>query len=129
MFNSKKNDEIGTYLGIGFKGSFRNLMQKVESSMNSTIEVLNLLRVMVFVFVTLTLVSQCLTLYSLVTMSKRVRAIESRSESNNNASYLKQLANLSLRGMDNGPESVNTSKVSMTWRTNHSYTNDEVFGL
>ena len=84
---------------------------------------------MVFVFVTLTLVFQCLTLYSLVTMSKRVHAIESRSESDNNASYLKQLANLSLRGMNNGPESVNSSKVSTTWRTNHLYTNDEVLGL
>ena len=84
---------------------------------------------MVFVFVILTLVFQCLSLYSLVTMSRRVHAIESRSESNNNASYLKQLANLSLRGMSNGPELVNTSKVSTTWRTNHPYTNDEVFGL
>ena len=84
---------------------------------------------MVFVFVILTLAFQCLSLYSLVTLSRKVYAIESRSESNNNASYLKQLANLSLRGMDNGPESVNTSKVSMTWRTNHPHTNDEVFGL
>ena len=84
---------------------------------------------MVFVFVTLTLVFQCLTLYSLVTMSKRVHAIESRNESDNDVSYLKQLANLSLRGMNNGPESVNSSKVSTTWRTNHLYTNDEVLGL
>ena len=84
---------------------------------------------MVLVFVILTLAFQCLSLHSLVTLSRKVYAIESRSESNNNASYLKQLANLSLRGMDNGPDSVNTSKVSMTWRTNHSYTNDEVFGL
>ena len=80
----------------------------------------------VLVFVILTLAFQCLSLHSLVTLSRKVYAIESRSKSNNNASYLKQLTNLSLRGMDNGPESVNTSKVLMTWRTNHPYTNDEV---
>ena len=80
---------------------------------------------MVLVFVILTLAFQCLSLHSLVTLSRKVYAIESRSESNNNASYLKQFTNLSLRGMDNGPESVNISKVSMTRRTNHSYTNDE----
>ena len=84
---------------------------------------------MVLVFVILTLAFQCLSLHSLVTLNKKVYALESRSASNNNASYLKQLTNLSLRGMDNGPESVNTSKVSNTWRTNHPYTNDEVFGL
>ena len=83
----------------------------------------------VILFVSLTLAFQCLSLYSLVTMGRRIHAIESRSESNNSASYLKQLVNLSLRGMDNGPESVNSSKVSTTWRTNHPYTNDEVFGL
>ena len=49
MFNSKKSDELGgTYLGIEFKSSFRNLMQRVEGSLNSTIEVLSVLRVMVF---------------------------------------------------------------------------------
>ena len=128
MFNSKKNDEIGTYLGIGFKGSFRNLMQKVESSMNSTIEVLNVLRVMVFLFAAFILVSQCLTIYSLVMVSKRVRAIESKSE-NNNANYSSQHTNLSLRGINTGPESVKSSKVPTTLRTNHLYTEDEVLGL
>ena len=126
MFNSKKNDEIGTYLGIGFKGSFRNLMQKVESSMNSTIEVLNILRVMVFVFAAFILVSQCLTIYSLVMVSKRVRAIESKSE-NNNANYSSQHTNLSLRGINTGPEPV--KKVPTTLRTNHLYTEDEVLVL
>ena len=128
MFNSKKNDEIGTYLGIGFKGSFRNLMQKVESSMNSTIEVLNVLRVMVFLFAAFMLVSQCLTIYSLVMVSKRVRAIESKSE-NNNANYSSQHTNLSLRGINTGPEPVKSSKVPTTLRTNHLYTEDEVLGL
>ena len=128
MFNSKKNDEIGTYLGIGFKGSFRNLMQKVESSMNSTIEVLNVLRVMVFLFAAFILVSQCLTIYSLVMVSKRVRAIESKSE-NNNANYSSQHTNLSLRGINTGPESVKSSKVPTTLRTNHLYSEDEVLGL
>ena len=126
MFNSKKNDEIGTYLGIGFKGLFRNLMQKVESSLNSTIEVLNVLRVMVFVFVAFILVSQCLTIYSLVMVSKRVRAIETKSE-NNNANYSSQHTNLSLRGINTGPEPV--KKVPTTLRTNHLYTEDEVLGL
>ena len=126
MFNSKKNDEIGTYLGIGFKGSFRNLMQKVESSMNSTIEVLNVLRVMVFLFAAFILVSQCLTIYSLVMVSKRVRAIETKSE-NNNANYSSQHTNLSLRGINTGPEPV--KKVPTTLRTNHLYTEDEVLGL
>ena len=83
----------------------------------------------VILFVTLTLAFQCLSLYSLVTMGRRIHALESRSESNSSDSYLKQLVNLSLRGIDNGPESVNTSKVLMTWRTNHPYTNDEVLGL
>ena len=128
MFNSKKNDELGTYLGIGFKSSFRNLMQRVEGSLNSTIEVLNVLRVMVFVFVALIFISQCLMLYSLVTMSKRVRAIESKSE-NNNANYSSQHTNLSLRGINTGPESVKSSKVPTTLRTNHLYTDDEVLGL
>ena len=128
MFNSKKNDEIGTYLGIGFKGSFCNLMQKVESSMNSTIEVLNVLRVMVFLFAAFILVSQCLTIYSLVMVSKRVQAIESKSE-NNNANYSSQHTNLSLRGINTGPESVKSSKVPTTLRTNHLYTEDEVLGL
>ena len=126
MFNSKKNDELGTYLGIGFKGSFRNLMQKVESSMNSTIEVLNVLRVMVFLFAAFMLVSQCLTIYSLVMVSKRVRAIETKSE-NNNANYSSQHTNLSLRGINTGPEPV--KKVPTTLRTNHLYTEDEVLGL
>ena len=84
---------------------------------------------MVLVFVILTLAFQCLSLHSLVTLSRKVYAIENRGEGNSNASYPKQLTNLSLRGMDNGPDSVNTSKVSMTWKTNHSYTNDEVFRL
>ena len=128
MFNSKKSDELGTYLGIGFKGSFRNLMQKVESSMNSTIEVLNILRVMVFVFAAFILVSQCLTIYSLLMVSKRVRAIESKSK-NNNANYSSQHTNLSLRGINTGPESVKSSKVPTTLRTNHLYTDDEVLGL
>ena len=126
MFNSKKNDELSTYLGIGFKSSFRNLMQRVEGSLNSTIEVLNVLRVMVFVFVALIFISQCLLLYSLVTMSKRVRAIESKSE-NNNANYSSQHTNLSLRGINTGPEPV--KKVPTTLRTNHLYTEDEVLGL
>ena len=126
MFNSKKSDELGTYLGIGFKGSFRNLMQKVESSMNSTIEVLNVLRVMVFLFAAFMLVSQCLTIYSLVMVSKRVRAIETKSE-NNNANYSSQHTNLSLRGINTGPEPV--KKVPTTLRTNHLYTEDEVLGL
>ena len=126
MFNSKKSDELGTYLGIGFKSSFRNLMQKVESSMNSTIEVLNVLRVMVFVFAAFILVSQCLTIYSLMMVSKRVRAIESKSE-NNNANYSSQHTNLSLRGINTGPEPV--KKVPTTLRTNHLYTEDEVLGL
>ena len=84
---------------------------------------------MVLVFVILTLAFQCLSLHSLVTLNKKVYAIESRSKSDRNASYLKQLANSSLRTMDNESESVNISKVSTTWRTNHSYTNDEVFRL
>ena len=84
---------------------------------------------MVLVFVILTLAFQCLSLHSLVTLSKKVYAIESRSKSDSNASYLKQLANSSLGTMDNESESVNISKVSTTWRTNHSYTNDEVFRL
>ena len=128
MFNSKKNDEIGTYLGIGFKGSCRNLMQKVESSMNSTIEVLNILRVMVFVFAAFILVSQCLTIYSLVMVSKRVRAIESKSE-NNNANYSSQHTNLSLRGINTGSEPVKSSKVPTTLRTNPLYTDEEALGL
>ena len=126
MFNSKKNDELGTYLGIGFKISFRNLMQRVEGSLNSTIEVLNVLRVMAFVFAAFMLVSQMLTIYSLVMVSKRVRAIETKSE-NNNANYSSQHTNLSLRGINTGPEPV--KKVPTTLRTNHLYTEDEVLGL
>ena len=129
MFNSKKSDELGgTYLGIEFKSSFRNLMQRVEGSLNSTIEVLNVLRVMAFVFAAFMLVSQCLTIYSLLMVSKRVRAIESKSE-NNNANYSSQHTNLSLRGINTGPESVKSSKVPTTLRTNHLYTEDEVLGL
>ena len=126
MFNSKKNDKLGTYLGIGFKNSFRNLMQRVEGSLNSTIEVLNVLRVMAFVFAAFMLVSQMLTIYSLVMVSKRVRAIETKSE-NNNANYSSQHTNLSLRGINTGPEPV--KKVPTTLRTNHLYTEDEVLGL
>ena len=128
MFNSKKNDELGTYLGIGFKNSFRNLMQRVEGSLNSTIEVLNVFRVMAFVFAAFMLVSQILTIYSLMMVSKRVRAIETKSE-NNNANYSSQHTNLSLRGINTGPESVKSSKVPTTLRTNHLYTEDEVLGL
>ena len=84
---------------------------------------------MVLVFVILTLAFQCLSLHSLVTLSKKVYTMESRSKSDSNASYLKQLANSSLGTMDNESESVNISKVSTTWKTNHSYTNDEVFRL
>ena len=73
MFNSKKSDELGgTYLGIEFKSSFRNLMQRVEGSLNSTIEVLSVLRVMVLLFAALIMISQLLTIYSLVMVSKRV---------------------------------------------------------
>ena len=80
----------------------------------------------VILFVSLTLAFQCLSLYSLVTMGRRIHVLESRSDSNNSASYLKQLVNLSLRGIAGGPESVNASKVLMTWRTDHSHTSDEV---
>ena len=80
----------------------------------------------VILFVALTLVFQCLSLYSLVTMGRRIYVLESRSDSNNSANYLKQLVNLSLRGIAGGPESVNASKVLMTWRTDHSHTSDEV---
>ena len=128
MFNSKKNDELGTYLGVGFKNSFRNLMQRVEGSLNSTIEVLSVLRVMVFLFTALLMVSQLMTIYSLVMVSKRVRAIETKSE-NNNANYSSQHTNLSLRGINTGPEPVKSSKVPTTLRTNHLYTEDEVLGL
>ena len=84
MFNSKKSDELGgTYLGIEFKSSFRNLMQRVEGSLNSTIEVLTVLRVMVFLFTSLLMISQLMTIYSLFMVSKRVRAIETKSENNN----------------------------------------------
>ena len=128
MFNSNKSDQLGTYLGIGFKSSFRNLMQRVESSLNSTIEVLNLLRVLVFVFVALIIVSQCLMVYSLVMMSKRVRVIEGRSE-NNNSNYSSQHTNLSLRGISTGPDSTKSSKVPTTMRANHLYTDEEIHGL
>ena len=127
MFNANKSDQLGTYLGIGFKSSFRNLMQRVESSLNSTIEVLSLLRVMVFVFVALIIVSQCLMVYSLVMMSKRVRVIEGRSE-NNNSNYSSQHTNLSLRGISAGPE-TKSSKVPTTMRANHLYTDEEIHGL
>ena len=127
MFNSKKSDELGgTYLGIEFKSSFRNLMQRVEGSLNSTIEVLSVLRVMVFLFTSLLMISQLMTIYSLFMVSKRVRAIETKSE-NNNANYSSQHTNLSLRGINTGPEPV--KKVPTTLRTNHLYTEDEVLGL
>ena len=127
MFNSKKSDELGgTYLGIEFKSSFRNLMQRVEGSLNSTIEVLTVLRVMVFLFTSLLMISQLMTIYSLFMVSKRVRAIETKSE-NNNANYSSQHTNLSLRGINTGPEPV--KKVPTTLRTNHLYTEDEVLGL
>ena len=129
MFNSKKSDELGgTYLGIEFKSSFRNLMQRVEGSLNSTIEVLSVLRVMVFLFTALLMISQIMTIYSLFMVSKRVRAIETKSE-NNNANYSSQHTNLSLRGINTGPEPVKSSKVPTTLRTNHLYTEDEVLGL
>ena len=127
MFNSKKSDELGgTYLGIEFKSSFRNLMQRVEGSLNSTIEVLTVLRVMVFLFTSLLMISQLMTIYSLFMVSKRVRAIETKSE-NNNANYSSQHTNLSLRGINTGPEPV--KEVPTTLRTNHLYTEDEVLGL
>ena len=59
-------------------------------------------------------------------VSKRVRAIETKSE-NNNANYSSQHTNLSLRGINTGPEPV--KKVPTTLRTNHLYTEDEVLGL
>ena len=128
MFNANKSDQLGTYLGIGFKSSFRNLMQHVESSLNSTIEVLSLLRVMVFVFVALIIVSQCLMLYSMVMMNKRMRVIEARNE-NSNSNYSSQHTNLSLRGINTGPDSTKSSKVPTTMRANHVYTDEEIHGL
>ena len=127
MFNANKSDQLGTYLGIGFKSSFRNLMQRVESSLNSTIEVLSLLRVMVFVFVALIIISQCVMLYSIVMMNKRLRVMESRND-NSNSNYSSQHTNLSLRGIGAGPE-TKSSKVPTTMRTNHLYTDDEIRGL
>ena len=103
-------------------------MQRVEGSLNSTIEVLSVLRVMVFLFTSLLMISQLMTIYSLFMVSKRVRAIETKSE-NNNANYSSQHTNLSLRGINTGPESVKSSKVPTTLRTNHLYTEDEVLGL